>query len=71
MCFDDHCTMKNGCRKLTLFLSFFNTVLAIALLSLGGVYTSALQCDPPPPPSSFLHARCIARVLTFVQEVDR
>ena len=40
---DESCTLKNGNRRVTLFLSFFNTLLAIALLALGGVYTSALQ----------------------------
>jgi hypothetical protein len=43
MCFDDRCSLKNSSRKLTLILAFFNTLIAIALLVLGGVYTNALQ----------------------------
>jgi hypothetical protein len=43
MCFDGQCSVKNGSRRLTLLLSFFNSLVAIALLVLGGVYTSALQ----------------------------
>jgi hypothetical protein len=43
MCFGEECSLKNGSRRLTIFLGFFNSLLAIALLILGGVYTNALQ----------------------------